>query len=153
MSCFYCEKDERLLALMAPLAELQWADVYLFRDQKHPGRCVAALKGHKDEIWQLSEEQRNGFFGEVSLAAEAVARYAGADKVNYAIYGDKVSHFHVHIVPKKEGGLQWGEPFTDSLPKTALDPEAFQAMGCAILAQMDAIARERGLAMPTHRMD
>ena len=34
MSCFYCEKDERLLALMTPLTELQWSDVYLFNDQK-----------------------------------------------------------------------------------------------------------------------
>ena len=38
MSCFYCEKDERLLALMTPLTELQWSDVYLFNDQKHKGR-------------------------------------------------------------------------------------------------------------------
>lgn len=44
MSCFYCEKDERLLALMTPLTELQWSDVYLFNDQKHKGRCVVALK-------------------------------------------------------------------------------------------------------------
>lgn len=152
MSCFYCEKDERLLALMTPLAELRWADVYLFKDQKHPGRCVTALKDHKDEIWQLSDEQRGGFFAEVSLTAEAVSRYAEADKINYAIYGDKVSHFHVHLVPKKEGGLQWGEPFTDSLPKETLEPEAFRAMGRAILEKMDAIARERGLPPPKHRM-
>lgn len=152
MSCFYCEKDERLLALMTPLADLQWADVYLFNDQKHPGRCITALKGHKDEIWQLSEEQRSGFFGEVALVAEAVSRYAEADKINYSIYGDKVSHFHVHIVPKKEGGLQWGGPFTDDLPKVALEPEAFQAMGQAILEKMDAIAQERGLPAPKHLM-
>ena len=43
MSCFYCEKDERLLALMTPLTELQWSDVYLFNDQKHKGRCVVAV--------------------------------------------------------------------------------------------------------------
>lgn len=152
MSCFYCEKDQRLLALMTPLADLRWADVYLFRDQKHPGRCITALKEHKDEIWQLSDEQRDGFFAEVSLVAEAVSRYAGADKINYAIYGDKVSHFHVHLVPKKEGGLQWGGPFTDDLPKEALEPEAFQAMGRAILEEMDAIARERGLPAPKHLM-
>lgn len=152
MSCFYCEKDRRLLALMTPLAELRWADVYLFHDQKHPGRCVAALKEHREEIWQLSPEQRNGFFAEVSLTAEAVSRYARADKINYAIYGDRVSHFHVHLVPKKEGGLQWGGPFTDDLPKVTLPAEEFRAAGLAVLEQMDAIARERGLPAPQHRM-
>lgn len=148
MSCFYCEKDQRLLALMTPLAELRWADVYLFHDQKHQGRCVAALKDHKDELWQLPSEQRDGFFGDVSLAAEAVSRYAKADKINYAVYGDKVSHFHVHLVPKKEGGLQWGVPFTDDLPKVNLPPEEFRAMGLMILEQLEEIARERGLPPP-----
>ena len=62
MSCFYCEKDERLLALMTPLTELQWSDVYLFNDQKHKGRCVVALKGHHDEMFELDDEQRSGFF-------------------------------------------------------------------------------------------
>ena len=152
MSCFYCEKDERLLALMTPLAELRWADVYLFNDQKHPGRCIVALKGHKDEIWQLSPEQRNGFFAEVSAVAEAVSRYAEADKINYAIYGDKVSHFHVHLVPKKEGGLQWGGPFTDDLPKVSLPSEEFRAMGLEILEKLDETAREQGLPAPRHLM-
>ena len=143
MSCFYCKKDERLLALMTPLAELRWSDVYLYHDQKHKGRCIVALKGHCDEIWQLSDQQRAGFFDEVSLVAEAVSRYAGADKINYAIYGDKVSHFHVHLVPKVEGGLQWGGPFTDDLPKAALPPEEFEAVGRAVLKEMDALAGER----------
>ena len=140
MSCFYCEKDARLLALMTPLAELKWSDVYLYHDQKHRGRCIVALKGHHDELWQLEDRQRDGFFAEVSLVAEAVSRYAHADKINYAIYGDKVSHFHVHLVPKVEGGLQWGGPFTDDLPKVALEPEEFRGVGGAILKEMDALA-------------
>ena len=153
MSCFYCEKDQRLLDLMAPLAELEWLDLYLFRDQKHRGRCVAALKGpHRDEIWQLEEETRNGFFRDVAAAAEAIARYAQADKINYAIYGDKVSHFHVHLVPKKEGGLQWGGPFTDGLPKVTLSPEEFQATGQALLSCLEDVCRERGLPAPKGKL-
>ena len=64
MDCFYCKKDERQAALMTPLAEMTFSDVFLFRDQKHRGRCVVALKEHRDEIWQLSNEQRAGFFAE-----------------------------------------------------------------------------------------
>ena len=120
MSCFYCEKDQRLLDLMLPLTELTWSNVYLFRDQKHRGRCVVALKEHKDELFQLSPQQREGFFAEVSAVAQAISEYTQADKINYAIYGDLVSHFHVHIVPKHRDGLQWGGPFTDTLPKQLL---------------------------------
>lgn len=152
MDCFYCTKDERQQALMTPLAELEWSDIYLFKDQKHKGRCIVALKGHCDEIWQLSEEQRSGFFGEVSLVAEAMARYTKADKVNYAIYGDIVSHFHVHLVPKLKDGLQWGGPFTDTLPKVILEEGEFLSVGQSILKEMDAIAQEKGLPAAKHLM-
>ena len=35
---------------MIPLCSLEYSDVYLFRDQKHLGRVVVALKEHKDEM-------------------------------------------------------------------------------------------------------
>lgn len=134
MSCFYCEKDQRLLDLMLPLAELTWSNVYLFRDQKHPGRCVVALKEHKDELFQLSPQQRDGFFAEVSAVAQAISEYTKADKINYAIYGDLVSHFHVHLVPKHRDGLQWGGPFTDNLPKEMLSDQEYETISRELAA-------------------
>ena len=136
MSCFYCEKDQRLFDLMIPLTELRWSNVYLFRDQKHRGRVVVALKEHHDEMWQLSQEQRAGFFDEVASVAKAVSEAMGADKINYAIYGDLVSHFHVHLVPKKRDELQWGGPFTDTLPKVFLRDEEYEEVSAAILAKL-----------------
>lgn len=136
MDCFYCQKDQRLLDLMIPMAEMIWSDVYLFRDQKHRGRCVVALKGHHDEMFELSQEQRNGFFAEVSAVAEAIALYSKADKINYAIYGDKVSHFHVHLVPKRADGLQWGGPFTDTLPKVSLTEEEYAQMAAELVQHL-----------------
>lgn len=150
MSCFYCEKDERLLALMTPLAALIWSDVYLFNDQKHRGRCVVALRGHYDEIWQLSDEQRTGFFAEVSAVAEAISRYTKADKINYAIYGDTVSHVHVHLVPKVRDGLQWGGAFADSVPKVTLPFAEFRLVGEDLLAQLDAVTGEKHLPAALH---
>ena len=136
MKCFYCEKNEQLFALMTPLIELQYTNVYLFNDQKHLGRCVVALKDHCTEIYELSEEQRNGFFYEVSLVSRAIASYTKADKINYAIYGDLVSHFHIHLVPKHKDGLQWGVPFTDTIPKVTLNAEQFRAVGEGILHEL-----------------
>ena len=134
MDCFYCLKDERLHELMIPLCSLEYSDVYLFRDLKHLGRVVVALKEHKDEIWQLSDSQRNGFFREVSAVSEAVSSAFAADKVNCAVYGDLVSHFHVHVVPKKKDMLQWGVPFTDTLPKVFLSDEDYRLCAEKILA-------------------
>lgn len=152
MSCFYCEKDQRLLDLMAPLAELNRSVIYLFRDQKHRGRIVVALKEHRDEIWQLADDERREFFDEVSLAAEAVADAVHADKINYAIYGDLVSHFHVHVVPKTRDGLQWGGPFTDTLPKEALPEEEFLCLGKKLLSEMDRLANDKKMPPVKHLM-
>lgn len=132
-SCFYCQKDQRLHDLMIPLKEFQWSNLYLFKDQKHPGRVVLALKEHKTEIWQLSDEQRDGYFKEVSLVSQAISTFFAANKINYAIYGDLVSHFHIHIVPKKKDELQWGDPFTDTLPKVLLSEAEYKILADRIL--------------------
>ena len=147
MDCFYCQKDQRLLDLMMPLAEMTWSDVYLFRDQKHRGRCVVALKGHHDEMFELSQEQRNGFFAEVSAVAEAIAKYSKADKMNYAIYGDKVSHFHVHLVPKRADGLEWGGPFTDTLPKVLLTEEEYAEVAEGLLQNLQETSAKEHLSV------
>ncbi len=149
MDCFYCSKDQRLLDLMIPMAEMSWCVVYLFRDQKHRGRCVVALNEHKDELFQLTNEQRNGFFAEVSAVAESIAKYTGADKMNYAIYGDKVSHFHVHLVPKHKDGLEWGGPFTDTLPKVFLSDGEYADLAAGLLKELGEIAEREGLTLKT----
>ena len=115
-------------------------DVYK-RQQKHKGRCVVAFKGHHDEMFELDDEQRSGFFAEVSLVAHAIANYTKADKINYAIYGDIVSHFHVHLVPKHRDGLQWGGPFTDTLPKVTLSAEEFKAVGDGLLSELEKLKK------------
>ena len=147
MDCFYCAKDQRLLDLMIPLAEMTWSNVYLFRDQKHRGRCLVALKEHKDGLFQLTPQQRSGFFDEVSAVSEAIAACTGAAKINYAIYGDLVSHFHVHLVPKQRDGLQWGAPFTDSIPKELLTPEEYEELGRQLLEALEKAAQKESLAV------
>ena len=37
-------------------------------------------------------------------------------------------HVHVHVVPKYKGGLNWGEPFDDTLPKELLSEEEYGKM-------------------------
>ena len=132
---------------MIPLARMTWSDIFLFRDQKHRGRCVVALKEHCDEIWQLCEEQRNGFFAELTAVAKAVLKYSNADKINYAIYGDKVSHFHVHVVPKQEGGLQWGVPFTDDIEKQLFSEEEYFEIGRGIISVLNRICKQKSLPL------
>lgn len=135
-NCFYCENGEKLRSLMIEIKKTPYATVYLNRDQKHPGRCIVALNEHKTEYFQLDEEQRNAFFETVAQTAQAIDRIFHPGKINYATFGDLVPHVHVHIVPKQEGGLQWGAPFDDSVPRKLLDEEEYARMIERLKAEM-----------------
>lgn len=126
-NCFYCEKAKKLNSLMIEICKLEASTVYLNRDQKHIGRVIVALNEHKDEYYELEDKQRDQFFKEVSLTAHAMKNAFDTDKINYATFGDKVSHVHVHLVPKHIDGLQWGLPFVDiGVEKTLLPEEEYQ---------------------------
>ena len=73
----------------------------------------------------FSEEEQKVFFKSLSEVASVLKKIFHADKINYAIYGDLVSHFHVHIVPKKKDGPEWGIPFTDMKEKIYLTNEEY----------------------------
>lgn len=126
--CFYCENGEKLKSLMIEICELPYSKVYLNRDQKHRGRCIVALKEHKTEYFQMTPEENAGYFSEVSKVAKAIFELCHPDKINYATFGDGVPHVHVHIVPKYKGGLNWGAPFDDSLPKQLLSDAEYQEL-------------------------
>lgn len=74
---------------------------------------------------QIPEEKLNRFMKVVAKVSSAVSELFKADKINYAVYGDLVPHFHFHIVPKKKDELQWGKPFTDDIEKRFLSDEEY----------------------------
>lgn len=125
--CFYCAKDIRLTTLMTPVCELEWSDIYFLRDQRYRGRCVVACKSHVTEVFQLSDEERNGFFSDLAKTAAAVYELYQPDKLNYAIFGDLVSHLHVHLVPKYKNGPEWAAYFRDDARKQFLSDEEFNS--------------------------
>ncbi len=122
--CMYCEGNAFRESLMEFLCELPYSSVYLFRDQRYYGRCVCAFRGrHITEIFQMTTEERNGFFSDVALVAAAAKKITNADKINYAIFGDLAQHLHVHIVPKRINGPEWGGPFLMDGEKKTLSEE------------------------------
>ncbi len=140
--CFYCENGEKQRSLMIEICKLQYADIYLNRDQKHKGRIVVKFKNHKTEYFQLTKDENAGFFAELALAAEAVYNLYHPDKINYATFGDGVPHVHVHVVPKYRDGLNWGAPFDDSLPKQLLTDAEYQTMVTEIRTEIERLSNK-----------
>lgn len=110
-NCFYCTKNDTLDSLMIKICDLEASTLYLFKEQTYRGRCLVAFKEHKSEIFDLTEEERNAFFGDVAKAAKAMKEAFGAYKINYGAYSDKMTHLHYHLAPKYEGGPDFGGTF------------------------------------------
>ncbi|MBU3099575.1 MULTISPECIES: HIT family protein [Clostridium] len=109
--CFYCVKDARLTNLMIEVCKLEASTLYLFKEQTYKGRCVVAYNGHKSEIFNLTDEERSKFMGDVSRVAGALNKAFSPDKINYGAYADTMTHLHFHIVPKYKGGPSFGGTF------------------------------------------
>lgn len=133
MQCNYCEKNEALAAIMAIVCELPASTVYLLRDQTHKGRCVVALNQHKEEICELTDEERNAFFSDVNRVAAALLKLYSPGKINLAVYGDTVRHFHVHVVPKYPDMEDFGGAFSQGTAgPVLLNEDDFQQRICDI---------------------
>lgn len=118
--CMYCANDTRVTDLMIKIGELGVSVLYLFKEQTYKGRCVVVFnKGHKRELFELTDEDRNAFTGDVAKVASAVSKAFSPQKINYGAYGDKMPHVHFHIVPKYESAPKWGSTF-DMMPETKI---------------------------------
>ena len=137
MSCFYCDpENESRKNLMFTVGSMKYGTLYLMKDQAHKGRCVVGLNDHVAELSDLTPEACAGYMAEVAAAAGAVKKLWGCTKINLAAFGDKLPHLHFHIVPKYEGGFEFGGGFEITNPNPVFLSDAeYQEM-------MDALKKE-----------
>ena len=111
IDCLYCQRNELQKSLMIEICDLNASTLFLFKEQSHPGRCVVAYKEHVNELFELSESDRNTFMADVCRVAKAIQTAFLPTKINYGAYSDKLPHLHFHLVPKYENGFGFGGTF------------------------------------------
>jgi diadenosine tetraphosphate (Ap4A) HIT family hydrolase len=119
-NCLYCMRNELQKELMIEICDLKTSTLFLFKEQSYPGRCVVAYKDHVNELFEISEEDRNLFMLDVAHVAKTMKKLFSPAKINYGAYSDKLAHLHFHIVPKYEEGLTFGSTFEMNPKKTYL---------------------------------
>jgi len=124
-NCAYCMRGELLDKFGIFICDLQVSSLILFKEQSKPGRVIVAYKDHVSEIVDISEEERNLFVADVTRAAKALHAAFQPNKVNYGAYGDTGCHLHMHLVPKYEGGDEWGGVFQMNPAKTYLTDDEY----------------------------
>ena len=127
-NCGYCQGVELLAKFGIKICDLDVSQLILFKEQSKPGRVIVAYKDHVSEIVNISEEERNRFFADVTRAAKALHAAFHPKKVNYGAYGDTGCHLHFHLVPKYEGGDEYGGVFQMNPDKVYLTDEEYAEM-------------------------
>lgn len=116
--CFYCDAHhEGREAIMFQVGDMKAGTLYLFKDQAHKGRCVLALGSHKKELCECDAQERNDFMEDLARASAAIKKLWGCAKLNLGSFGDTNPHLHFHIVPKYEGGFEFGGAFAITNPE------------------------------------
>ena len=127
-NCGYCMRGELLDKFGIFICDLEVSSLILFKEQSKPGRVIVAYKDHVSEIVNISDEERNLFMADVTRAAKALHGAFHPNKVNYGAYGDTGCHLHMHLVPKYEGGDEWGGVFQMNPGKVYLTDEEYAEM-------------------------
>ena len=75
----------------------------------------------------------------MAKAARAIHKVYRPNKVNYGAYGDTGCHLHMHLVPKYEGGPEWGGVFEMNPGKVLLTDAEYEEIA------------EKSIHRPVHR--
>lgn len=125
-------QGELVATFAYPVCQMKTGYLYVFREQSKKGRVILAHNKHVSELIELTDEERNDFFADVAAVAKAVHKVFHPNKVNYGAYGDTGHHLHFHIVPKYEGGDEWGGIFQMNPGKVLLTDKEYEEMAQAL---------------------
>ena len=126
MDCVYCEKGERLNSFTIKIGELESSTLYLQKEQSYYGRCLLVYKEHKEEIFELTDEEWQAFMTDAKKVAQAMSELFSPDKINCGLFGDTVRHLHIHVVPKRTDALDWNNVFQLNAKQTFLEDAEYE---------------------------
>lgn len=124
--CAECRSGESSNAYGYTIADLRLSRLRLAANQFPPGYCVLICTQHVREPYHLSPEERQIFFEDMMVAAQALERAFNPAKMNLQILGNAVPHLHVHIQPRYYGDPCPGRPVGPGDPIITLMPEEYE---------------------------
>ncbi len=120
-NCSYCTEGDLVAKFGIKICELDTCKVYLFKEQSHKGRVIAAHKKHVGDMTELSADERSAYFEDIAKISKALQEIFNPQKINYGAYGDTGHHLHFHLVPKYANEFEWGGVFEMNSDRVYLD--------------------------------
>lgn len=134
--CLYCQNNATLRDLMIEVCHLRVSRVFLFKEQTYRGRLLVAYDGHVDDLASLDEDKATRFMLDVRQAVKAIHKLFNPHKVNVGAYGDTLQHLHFHLVPKYEGGPDFGGVFRMNPKSVYLAPAEYDSLVADLRAEL-----------------
>jgi len=100
----------RVAADTHPVARWDVSDVLLMNDARFPWLILVPRVADVTELFHLSSDQQSQVMAEMSGAGQAMQSLWGADKVNTAMLGNKVSQLHIHVIARFREDDAWPGP-------------------------------------------
>jgi diadenosine tetraphosphate (Ap4A) HIT family hydrolase len=134
--CLYCTRNQLQHDLMIEICDLSVSTLFLFKEQTYHGRCLVAYKDHVNQLFELSDADRNAFMGDVARVAKAMTTAFDAVKINMGAYSDKLQHLHFHMAPKYVDGPDYGGTFQMNPQKVYLSDNEYSDVIAKIKAAL-----------------
>lgn len=135
-NCLYCSKNQVMHDLMIEICDLNVSTLFLFKEQTYRGRCIVAHKDHFNELFELTDQERDEFMKDVARVAKAMSKAFGAEKINMGAYSDKLKHLHFHLSPKYIDGPDYGGTFVMNPQKVYLTDAEYTDLISRIKAEL-----------------
>ncbi|MBU2710283.1 HIT domain-containing protein [Zooshikella harenae] len=110
------------------LGDFSLSSLLLMNDKRYPWFILVPRVPGIEEVYQLSADEQQKLWWEVSYISEKLKDIFAADKMNIAMLGNKVRQLHIHIIARQQSDDAWPEPVWGKLPPIAYAPEAVEAL-------------------------
>lgn len=134
--CLYCQNNETLHNLMIEVGHLSVSRVFIFKEQTYHGRCLVSYDKHVDDLNLLSDDERNAFMSDVARVTRAMQSLFNPDKINYGAYADTLEHLHFHLIPKYQGGPDFGGVFQMNPQQVYLSEAEYTEMAAKLKKEL-----------------
>lgn len=114
------------------LGRLTLCDVLLMNNSSYPWLILVPRRAAIREIYELDPDDQALFSQESNEAAQKLAAYTKADKMNVAALGNMVPQLHLHIIARYTTDAAWPQPIWLNPAPTPYDPEKKQQLITAL---------------------
>ena len=121
---------------MIEVGHLSVSRVFIFKEQTYHGRCLVSYDKHVDDLNLLSDDERNAFMSDVARVTRAMQSLFNPDKINYGAYADTLEHLHFHLIPKYQGGPDFGGVFQMNPQQVYLSEAEYTEMAAKLKKEL-----------------